>query len=63
MQLDPLRCAASGNSENYNYGFQYQLTKDTLIEAYYVDSLGRELITSADVELPAAGDFAATAQQ
>jgi hypothetical protein len=39
-------------SENYNYGFQYQLTKDTLIEAYYVGSLGRKLITSADVNFP-----------
>lgn len=35
-------------SENFNYGFQYQLTKDTLVEAYYVGSLGRKLITSAD---------------
>jgi len=39
-------------SENYNYGFQYQLTKDTLVEAYYVGSLGRKLITSADVNFP-----------
>jgi hypothetical protein len=39
-------------SENYNFGFQYQLTKDTLLEAYYVGSLGRKLITSADVNFP-----------
>src|SRR6202030_1480813 len=39
-------------SENFNYGFQYQLTKDTLVEAYYVGSLGRKLITSADVNYP-----------
>lgn len=39
-------------SENYNYGFQYQLTKDTMIEAAYVGSLGRKLITSADVNFP-----------
>ena len=39
-------------SENYNYGFQYQLTRDTLVEAYYVGSLGRKLITSADVNFP-----------
>lgn len=39
-------------SENFNYGFQYQLTKDTLVEAYYVGSLGRKLITSADVNFP-----------
>jgi hypothetical protein len=42
-------------SENYNYGLQYQLTKDTLIEAYYVGSLGRKLITSADVNFPTPG--------
>jgi Carboxypeptidase regulatory-like domain/TonB dependent receptor len=39
-------------SENYNFGFQYQLSKDTLLEAYYVGSLGRKLITSADVNFP-----------
>ena len=39
-------------SENYNFGFQYQLTKDALLEAYYVGSLGRKLITSADVNFP-----------
>ncbi len=39
-------------SENYNFGFQYQLTKDTLLEAYYVGSLGRKLITSADANFP-----------
>src|ERR1051326_2553870 len=39
-------------SENFNLGFQYQLTKDTLVEAYYVGSLGRKLITSADVNFP-----------
>src|SRR6266550_2533737 len=39
-------------SENYNLGFQYQFTKDTLLEAYYVGSLGRKLITSADVNFP-----------
>jgi hypothetical protein len=42
-------------SENYNYGLQYQLTRDTLIEAYYVGSLGRKLITSADVNFPQPG--------
>lgn len=39
-------------SENFNYGFQYQLTRDTLLEAYYVGSLGRKLITTADVNFP-----------
>jgi hypothetical protein len=39
-------------SENFNYGFQYQLTKDTAIEAVYVGSLGRKLITTDDVNPP-----------
>lgn len=39
-------------SENFNYGFQYQLTKDTAIEAVYVGSLGRKLISSIDVNPP-----------
>jgi hypothetical protein len=39
-------------SENFNYGFQYQLTKDTAIEAVYVGSLGRKLISSIDFNPP-----------
>jgi len=39
-------------SENFNYGFQYQLTKDTAIEAVYVASLGRKLISTSDVNAP-----------
>jgi outer membrane receptor protein involved in Fe transport len=39
-------------SENFNYGFQYQLTKDTAIEAVYVGSLGRKLISTIDVNAP-----------
>lgn len=39
-------------SENFNYGFQYQLTRDTAIEAVYVGSLGRKLISSIDVNPP-----------
>ena len=39
-------------SENFNYGFQYQLTKDTAIEAVYVGSLGRKLISTVDVNPP-----------
>ncbi len=31
-------------AENFNYGFQYQLSKDTMIEAVYVGSLGRKSI-------------------
>lgn len=39
-------------SENYNFGFEYQMTKDTMVEAVYVGSLGRKLITSAEVNFP-----------
>jgi Carboxypeptidase regulatory-like domain/TonB dependent receptor len=39
-------------SENFNYGFQYQLAKDTMIEAVYVGSLGRRLISSGEVNFP-----------
>jgi outer membrane receptor protein involved in Fe transport len=35
-------------SINFNYGFQYQVAKNTVAEVYYVGSLGRKLITSAD---------------
>jgi hypothetical protein len=39
-------------SENFNLGFQYQLDKNTAIEAVYVGSLGRKLISSIDVNPP-----------
>jgi hypothetical protein len=39
-------------SENFNFGFQYQLTKDTALEAVYVGSLGRKLISTIDVNPP-----------
>jgi Carboxypeptidase regulatory-like domain/TonB dependent receptor-like, beta-barrel len=39
-------------SENFNYGFQYQLTKDTAIEAVYVGSLGRKLISTPETNAP-----------
>jgi hypothetical protein len=39
-------------SEHFNYGFQYQLTKDTAIEAVYVGSIGRKLISTIDVNPP-----------
>lgn len=41
-------------SENFNYGFQWQATKDTMIEAVYVGSLGRKLISSGEVNYPLA---------
>jgi len=39
-------------SENFNYGFQYQLTKTTSLEAVYVGSIGRKLISTVDVNPP-----------
>ncbi len=39
-------------SENFNYGFQWQATKDTMIEAVYVGSLGRRLISTGEVNYP-----------
>jgi hypothetical protein len=39
-------------SENFNFGFQWQATKDTMLEAVYVGSLGRRLIATAEVNFP-----------
>jgi len=39
-------------SENFNYGFQWQATKDTMVEAVYVGSLGRKLISSGELNYP-----------
>ena len=39
-------------SENFNFGFQYQLNSSTAIEAVYVGSMGRKLISSIDVNPP-----------
>lgn len=39
-------------SENFNYGFQWQATKDTMVEAVYVGSLGRKLISTAETNFP-----------
>jgi len=43
-------------SENYNFGLQYQLTPNTLLETVYVGSLGRKLISTADVNFANPGD-------
>ena len=37
---------------NFNYGFQYQLTKDTMLEAVYVGSLSRKAIASTETNFP-----------
>ena len=39
-------------SEHFNYGFQYQLTKDMMIEAVYAGSLGRKNIVSTETNFP-----------
>jgi hypothetical protein len=40
-------------SENVNFGLQYQLAQDTLVEADYVGSFSRKSIVSADLNPPA----------
>jgi hypothetical protein len=39
-------------SENFNFGFQYQVDRNTALEAVYVGSFGRKLISSIDVNPP-----------
>lgn len=39
-------------AENFNYGFQYQLAKDTMIEAVYVGSMGRKAISTVETNFP-----------
>ena len=39
-------------AENFNYGFQYQVTKDTVVEAVYVGSLSRKAIASTNLNNP-----------
>ena len=39
-------------SEHFNYGFQYQLTKNTMVEAVYAGSLGRKAIQSTETNFP-----------
>ncbi len=39
-------------SENFNFGFQFQALKDTLVEAYYVGSLSRKAIVTRDLNPP-----------
>ena len=39
-------------SENVNYGFQYQLTPDTMVEADYVGTFSRKSIVTNDLNAP-----------
>jgi hypothetical protein len=42
-------------AENFNYGFQYQATKDTMVEAVYVGSLSRKAIAGTNLNTPTIG--------
>ena len=39
-------------SENFNFGFQWQATKNMMLEAVYVGSLGRKLISTGETNFP-----------
>ena len=39
-------------SENFNFGFQWQATKDMMLETVYVGSLGRKLISTGETNFP-----------
>ena len=39
-------------AENFNFGFQYQLSKDTMVEAVYVGSMSRKAIASNETNYP-----------
>ncbi len=39
-------------SENFNFGFQWQATRNMMLEAVYVGSLGRKLISSGETNFP-----------
>ena len=39
-------------SENANFGFQYQVTPDTMIEADYVGSFSRKTVATTDINAP-----------
>jgi hypothetical protein len=39
-------------SENFNFGLQWQATKDTMVEGVYVGSLGRRLISTSETNFP-----------
>ncbi len=42
-------------AENFNYGFQYQATKDTMVEAVYVGSMSRKAIAGTNLNFPTIG--------
>ena len=42
-------------AENFNFGFQYQATKDTMVEAVYVGSMSRKAISGTNLNFPTLG--------
>lgn len=42
-------------AENFNYGFQYQLTRDTVVEAVYVGSLSKKAVSGIYLNNPEIG--------
>jgi hypothetical protein len=42
-------------AENFNYGFQYQATPDTMVEAVYVGSLSKKAIAGINLNFPTLG--------
>ncbi len=42
-------------AEHFNYGFQYQATKDTVVEAIYVGSLSKRAISGTNYNYPVLG--------
>jgi hypothetical protein len=39
-------------AQHFNYGFQYQLSRDTMVEAVYAGSLGRKAIQTTETNFP-----------
>ncbi|HEY1660125.1 MAG TPA: carboxypeptidase regulatory-like domain-containing protein [Candidatus Sulfotelmatobacter sp.] len=39
-------------AENFNFGFQFQLTRDTVLEAAYVGSMSRKAVSSTNLNYP-----------
>ncbi len=48
----PIRTSARRTRKTFNYGFQWQATKDMMLETVYVGSLGRKLISSGEANFP-----------
>lgn len=49
-------------AENFNYGFQFQAARNTMIEAVYVGSMGRKSILSGETNYPLQSNLTAQYQ-